>query len=68
MGIDNYLYAREKVKTQMLNNTDNFKNKMNEFLADKSSNMIFTEDLKNMIHIAEKLPEDANLVVQMLKK
>lgn len=38
---------------------------MNDFVSD-SKNMIFTEDLKNMVHIAE--PTDVQLVLKMVKK
>lgn len=38
---------------------------MNDFVSD-SKNMIFTEDLKNIVHIAE--PTDLDLVVKMVKK
>lgn len=68
MGIDNYLIAREKVKTQLLNTVDSFKQKMQEVLNENSSNMIFTEDLKSMLHIVEKKPEDLELIFGMLKK
>lgn len=40
---------------------------MKEFTQEGASSMIFTEDLKNMIHIAES-EEDLDLVVKMLKK
>lgn len=38
---------------------------MNEFVGDEK-NMIFTEDLKNMVHLAE--PADLQLVLDMIKK
>lgn len=42
---------------------------MTEFLLeDNSRNMIFTEDLKNMIHIVEKKPADLELAVKMIAK
>lgn len=42
---------------------------MTEFLLeDNSRNMIFTEDLKNMIHIVEKKPADLDLAVKMILK
>lgn len=36
------------------------------FVVDDSKNMVFSEDLKNMVHLAEK--DDIPLVVKMLKK
>lgn len=51
LGIDGFLMARERVKLQ-INNVDSFKLKMQEFAADETSkNLIFTEDLKNMLHL-----------------
>lgn len=38
---------------------------MTEFVQDPK-NMIFTEDLKNMIHLAE--PSDLELIGDMIKK
>lgn len=65
LGVDNYLQRRKKVKEQFVNFSDNFRTKMNEFVND-SKNMIFTEDLKNMVHLAE--PTDLELVLNMIKK
>lgn len=45
--------------------SDKFRSKMSSFVADPR-NMIFTEDLKNMVHIAE--PADIHLVLDMIKK
>lgn len=41
---------------------------MLEYSASDSKNMIFTEDLKNMVHLVESTPEDLTLVMQMMKK
>ncbi|KOB64272.1 putative pentatricopeptide repeat domain 2, partial [Operophtera brumata] len=65
LGIDNYLHARKKIKEQLANFSDKFRTKMTDFVADPK-NMIFTEDLKNMVHIAE--PSDVDLVTNMVKK
>lgn len=43
-----------------------FRDKMKEFVS-QDSQMIFTEDLKNMMHIAEN-DDDVELTVQMIKK
>lgn len=51
----------------MANIADKFRSKMTEFSSDGSKNLIFTEDLKNMIHISET-DEDLDLVVKMLKR
>jgi pentatricopeptide repeat domain-containing protein 2 len=47
---------------------EKFKEKMKEFAFADSKNMIFTEDLKNIVHLAEQKPADFTLVHQMLKK
>lgn len=66
MGLDGYLASRDKVKSQFMTTADKFRQKMLEFSGDDSKNMVFSEDLKNMIHLAEK--EDIPLVVKMMKK
>lgn len=66
LGIDGYQANRERISTFMSHNADSFKSKMIEFSQPGSTNMIFTEDLKNMIHMANKT--DIDLVVKMLKK
>jgi hypothetical protein len=48
--------------------SEKFRTKMNEYAHDDSKNMIFTEDLKNMIHLAESSPEDIGLVLQMMQR
>lgn len=69
LGIDSYQTAREKVQSYLTDNGEKFRTKMTEFLMeDNSRNMIFTEDLKNMIHIVEKKPADLELAVKMITK
>lgn len=68
LGLDGYRSYREKTRTQHLHNVDNFKRKMKEFVAASATNMVFTEDLKNIIHLAEDTPEDKQLLVDMLEK
>lgn len=46
---------------------DKFKEKMAEYVADDAKNMVFTEDLKNMVHLADS-DKDIELAVDMLKK
>jgi hypothetical protein len=51
-----------------ISNIEGFKNKMNEFVRDENSkNLIFTEDLKNMVHICEN-QEDIQLLKTMVEK
>lgn len=65
LGVDGYLQTRKRIREQFSNFSDKFRVKMQDFVSD-SKNMIFTEDLKNMVHIAE--PADLNLVLEMVKK
>ncbi|CAG9123777.1 unnamed protein product [Plutella xylostella] len=65
IGVDAYLQTRKRVKEQFVSYSEKFRNKMNEFVGDEK-NMIFTEDLKNMVHLAE--PADLQLVLDMIKK
>ncbi|PSN51224.1 hypothetical protein C0J52_10560 [Blattella germanica] len=61
MGLDTYTRTRDRTKTQFASLIDKFKVKMTEFSEPNSKNMIFTEDLKNMIHLVEATPEDLDL-------
>lgn len=49
--------------------SEKFRTKMSEYVRDETSKtMIFTEDLKNMIHLIEDSNDDVELVVKMMKK
>lgn len=67
LGIDGYLQQCERTKIQLANISDKFRSKMTEYTSDDSKNMIFTEDLKNMVHLAES-EEDVQLVIKMMKR
>lgn len=66
LGIDNYVKTRDKVKTQFLTMADKFRGKMSEYAEDDSKNMIFTEDLKNMLHLVESNDNDLDLIKRMM--
>ncbi|CAG2056499.1 unnamed protein product [Timema podura] len=69
LGVDNYVRTRERIQTQFSTMSEKFKSKMIEFSEPSSSNMIFTEDLKNMVHLVEKdSSDDLNLVIKMLRR
>lgn len=69
LGLDGYLQSQERIKMQFNNMTDKFKAKMTDYVTESpSKNMIFTEDLKNMIHLAENTESDIQLVINMMKK
>lgn len=68
MGMNGYLNAREYVKSQFLNVDNVFRDKMKDFVQKPENSMIFTEDLKTMVHLVEKTPEDLELLLNMVKK
>jgi len=68
MGLDTYITVREKTRVQFANGEDKFKLKMAEFSAENSKHMIFTEDLKSMVHLVENKEEDLDIVLAMMKK
>lgn len=59
---------REKVKQYFLNDADKFREKMNDFVENDQTSMIFTEDLKNMVHLADPTDKDLELLERMLRK
>lgn len=67
MGIDTYLSLRERTLAQFASTEDKFKAKMAEFADANSKHMIFTEDLKSMVHLANS-DEDLKTLWFMLKK
>lgn len=68
LGMNGYEMVREKTKTQHLHNVDNFKRKMKQFAEGSATNMIFTEDLKNIIHLVDDTAEDKKLLLDMIDK
>lgn len=67
LGLGNYENARLNFHNQFLNVENAFRVKMKE-VCETDSNMIFTEDLKSMLHLAQKKPEDVELLVKMIAK
>nr|CAH7737311.1 unnamed protein product [Callosobruchus chinensis] len=66
LGLDGFEQTRQIVLNQMSNIAEKFKHKMTEYSSEET-NMIFTEDLKNMIHLSSN-DEDIQLVIKMIKK
>lgn len=66
IGIDGYLVQRERTSQQLANVSDKFREKMRDYTQPNTTSMIFTEDLKNMVHMAETT--DIELVKLMMKK
>lgn len=68
LGIDGFINTRNRIKTQFEEIEDKFKAKMTDFTKPEAASMIFTEDLKHMIHLTGENNEDLNLVKQMMIK
>ncbi|KAK7791978.1 hypothetical protein R5R35_010148 [Gryllus longicercus] len=69
LGVDNYVRTRERVNLQFQNISEKFRVKMKEFTENQSTSaMIFTEDLKNMLHLVDSKPEDLDLILKMMQK
>ena len=47
---------------------DKFKERMEDSVKSDSSNMIFSEDVKNMLFLAEGNDRDVNLLTGMLER
>lgn len=67
LGIDGFVRQQETIHRQMENISIKFKEKMDEYCLDVNKNMIFSEDLKNMVHLATT-SKDLETVVRMIKK
>lgn len=68
LGLDGYLRVREQVNMQFREMAERFKTKMKEFSEPDSVNMVFTEDLKHMVHLAQDNEEDMKLIEDMMVK
>lgn len=68
LGVDGYVKTRERIKEQFVDVEAKFRAKMGDFTNSDSSGMIFTEDLKHMVHLVENSDEDLNLVYKMMSK
>lgn len=67
MGLDGFMQQKERIQMQMGTIVDKFKDKMFEYVASESQNMVFTEDLKNMVHLADT-DKDIELAIEMAKR
>jgi len=66
--VEGYEKQRGRTQTQFSGMVDKFRVKMSEFTFSDTKNMIFTEDLKHMVHLIEDTPEDLKLIHQMMKR
>lgn len=68
MGLDNYMDLRKNITNQFQSVSETFRAKMTEFTTEDNKSLIFTEDLKAMLHIVENKEDDINLTKKMIKK
>ena len=47
---------------------EKFCSRMQEFASADSTSLVFTDDLKTMLNLAENTPEDIKLLHQMIEK
>lgn len=67
LGIINYNNARLNVQQQFASVETSFRQKMKEIIENENS-IIFTEDLKVMLHLVKKESEDINLLLEMIRR
>lgn len=67
LGIDGFLESKAITEKQMENISVKFKEKMEEYCQDINTNVIFSEDLKNMVHLANN-NNDSQVIIKMIKK
>lgn len=69
IGLDKYEFFREKVESQFSDPEKlMFRERMNSFADPESSSLIFTEDLKQIVHMVGDNEADLTLVEKMMKK
>lgn len=70
MGIDAYLQKCEQTKSYFGERQNQFKGRMRACVDATPSRdtMIFTQDIKNMMHLCERHPKDIDLLLKMLRR
>ncbi len=70
LGLDGFAMSKNKTEVHFhgAQMKEKFRSRMQEFLTSDSSSLIFTDDLKTMINLAENTPEDLKLLGQMIEK
>ncbi|KOC67270.1 Pentatricopeptide repeat-containing protein 2 [Habropoda laboriosa] len=67
MGVTNYENTRFMFRNQYMSIEETFRSKMKE-ICKQEDGIIFTEDLKAMLHLAQESQEDMELLSSMLEK
>lgn len=68
MGLENFVSLRQKTEIQFTNKKEKFKEKMDKLMHSNDNVMVFTEDLKSAVFLAEATEKDLSLVLEMAKK
>lgn len=69
IGLDKYEFYREKVANQFSDaDKQSFRERMTTFADPESNSLIFTEDLKQFVHMIGDNETDLTLVENMMKK
>lgn len=67
--MEKYEYFREKVSNQITDpDKQVFRERMASFADPESTSLIFTEDLKQIVHLINDSEADLKLVENMMKK
>lgn len=68
LGIDAYIKQRESMALLFKNKKGTFMEQMTQVLGSQNRQLIFTEDLKNMVHLTEAAEDEMTTVMAMMKK
>jgi len=69
LGIDKYEEQRKRVGLQFGQMRDKFLERLNEFVnKEDGKSMVFTEDLKNVLYLVDKKPNEIELLKKMIKQ
>lgn len=69
IGLDKYAFYREKLDNQFSDpEKQTFRDRMHAFADPESNSLIFTEDLKQMVHLTNNDEADLKLIEKMIKK
>lgn len=70
LSINGHLAKRDQTKSYFADRERAFKSRIKQFVDSPPSrdNMIFTQDVKNMLHLVENEPRDIELLMKVLRK
>lgn len=68
IGLNDYITVREKLARNSKDSFERFRQRLVALTGENEHEMVYTEDLKQMIHIAEPTEEDLQLITKMLSK